>query len=260
MFLAAVSFCVVVVVVMISCGPSKEESGGGGSASVQQAPSSGGGTSPGVGIISDGDGDGVLDAVDNCPKDKNSEQINTDVGIYNDSLSPYHLSVMPDASGDVCDDDDDGDLILDINEPSLACRTDPSPTCGTTATVPAPDSNDRDGDGVSNAMDNCADVANPGQKDIDGDGPKLAIGDRKGGDACDECTDFSAAANGGKVSYRIHYEIEDRSGGCQPGLILYVSTAFFLNGESYGGAFDLCNTSISRTRSFEIPSRKLSKL
>ncbi len=50
--------------------------------------------------LPDGDGDGVPDASDNCPAVANSEQIDTDA----------------DASGNVCDLDDDGDGFTDAEE------------------------------------------------------------------------------------------------------------------------------------------------
>jgi hypothetical protein len=37
---------------------------------------------------------------------------------------------------------------------------------------------DRDADGISDGLDNCSDVSNPGQRDDDGDGV---------GNACDQC-------------------------------------------------------------------------
>ncbi len=56
----------------------------------------------------------------------------------------------------------------------------------------APDANpeDRDGDGVANAIDNCPDVPNPTQADEDGDGQI------SGGDACDLCPHRAAPSPG----------------------------------------------------------------
>lgn len=47
-------------------------------------------------------------------------------------------------------------------------------------TVPCPDPNDTDGDGINDGCDNCPASANPDQADIDGDGI---------GDICDDCVD-----------------------------------------------------------------------
>jgi len=69
----------------------------------------------------DSDGDGPTDDVDNCPADKNPEQEDAD----------------GDKVGDVCDDEDPGDL---------------------------------DGDDVLNEDDNCVNLANPDQLDEDEDG------------------------------------------------------------------------------------------
>ena len=96
----------------------------------------------------DADGDGVPDGSDNCPK------------VFN-PVRPLDNSAQPDA-----DADGSGD----------ACDVCPLDANSTTCTVVDP--NDRDHDGVANTMDNCPDVANPGQTDGDSDGK---------GDACDPC-------------------------------------------------------------------------
>ncbi len=59
------------------------------------------------GGCSDGDGDGVIDALDNCPTVSNSTQTNTD----------------GDSTGDACDPDDDGDGYTDSAEAG-------TPLCG----------------------------------------------------------------------------------------------------------------------------------
>jgi len=55
----------------------------------------------------DEDGDGIPDAVDNCPADPNANQIDTDA----------------DGQGDVCDADDDNDNLTDLAE--AGAGTDP---------------------------------------------------------------------------------------------------------------------------------------
>jgi len=115
----------------------------------------------------DTDGDGVADAVDNCPDDANADQTDTDGDGIGDACDPTPTG---DADEDGIDDaedncpnvanpdqtDTDGDGIGD------AC--DPTPT------------GDADEDGIDDAEDNCPNVANPDQLDTDGDGI---------GDACD---------------------------------------------------------------------------
>ena len=78
----------------------------------------------------DDDNDGILDVNDNCPLIANSDQLDMD----------------SDGEGDVCDDDIDGDGI--INELD----------------------DDSDNDGVKDGVDNCKYVSNPDQLDDDNDG------------------------------------------------------------------------------------------
>ncbi|MFT4704804.1 MAG: hypothetical protein ACI81R_002512, partial [Bradymonadia bacterium] len=84
----------------------------------------------GIAIVTDADGDGLEDVIDNCPLTPNPTQSNID----------------GDGLGDACDDDMDGDGIL--NEPDNCL------------TVPNADQRDSDGDGRGDA---CSD-------DLDGDG------------------------------------------------------------------------------------------
>ena len=109
------------------------------------------------GIIYDGipkpgdmDGDGVPDAVDNCPVTFNPPR-------------PVDGFVQADT---------DGDGVGDMCDP---CPLDANTNVCTTLNI-----EDRDGDGIPNSVDNCPDVANPLQEDRDGDGK---------GDACDLCPD-----------------------------------------------------------------------
>jgi hypothetical protein len=96
----------------------------------------------------DMDGDGIANAMDNCP------------GVFN-PVRPVDNMRQADFDGD-----GQGD----------AC--DPCPLNANTTTCTAPDPNDRDADGVPNDRDNCPDVHNPMQQDTDADGK---------GDACDPC-------------------------------------------------------------------------
>lgn len=107
------------------------------------------GSSAYAGITSDADkdGDGFVDASDNCPL------------VFN--------PVRPMDHGQQADADKDG-----IGDACDECPDDPSQECAHAT------SEDLDGDGVDNGVDNCPEFPNPGQEDADGDGR---------GDACDSC-------------------------------------------------------------------------
>jgi cysteine-rich repeat protein len=106
----------------------------------------------------DADGDGVPDAMDNCP----------------DVFNPVR-PVDAGKQGDI-DGDGEGD----------AC--DPCPLEPAVVDCAPFDAMDLDGDGVPAAMDNCPEIANPDQADADGDGK---------GDACDACPTFANPADKG---------------------------------------------------------------
>lgn len=102
----------------------------------------------GVASMTDRDGDGIADAMDNCPAVFNPRRP-MDLGGQADSDG--------DGAGDICD----------------VCPLDANTTmCGT------PDRQDVDNDGVLNGADNCPGDPNAGQADTDSDGK---------GNACDPC-------------------------------------------------------------------------
>ncbi len=111
----------------------------------------------------DGDGDGVRDAVDNCPEAPNPSQADTDL----------------DGAGDACDPDDDGD---DVPDASDRCPGVPDPGQEDSDGDGIGDAcdPDRDGDGASNGTDNCPSTFNPGQEDGDGNGIGDACADQLG--------------------------------------------------------------------------------
>ena len=132
----------------------------------------------------DGDGDGKGDACDNCPAAPNASQADTDM----------------DGHGDVCDDcptvgdptqaDGDGDGKGD------ACDDCPA--------VPNASQVDTDSDRFGDVCDNCPTVANTNQADFDGDGR---------GDLCDVVISELAAAGAGGASDEF---VELYNGGPSP--------------------------------------------
>ncbi len=104
---------------------------------------------PGQAPEDDRDQDGFANAFDNCPDDFNQGQWDKD----------------KDGLGNECDDDIDGDGVSNADEEAAGTKVwDPEsfPT--------EPTTEDRDGDGILNEQDNCADIANGGQWDKDQDG------------------------------------------------------------------------------------------
>lgn len=117
---------------------------------------------------SDGDGDGLVAACDNCPSVANAGQQDTD----------------NDGRGNACD-----------NCPTIAnlrqVNTDGDPfgnSCDNCSDVFNAGQQDTDGDGRGDSCDNCVFVANAAQTDGDGDGR---------GDGCDNC---STVANSGQAN------------------------------------------------------------
>lgn len=130
--------------------------------------------------VSDGDGDGVPDALDNCAVVPNVDQTDTDGDGVGDACD---LVAQTCADGTVapyepCDDGNaaggDGCSAACEVEAGFVCNGEPS-VCGS----------DADGDGIA-VGDNCPSLPNPEQGDADGDGS---------GDRCDaQCPGFDPTA------------------------------------------------------------------
>ena len=132
------------------------------------------------------DGDGVLDADDNCPLVPNPDQLDADNSGYGDACE-FPAFVSP-CCGPECMLDSDGDDIPDVLD---LCPWVPDPLG-----VEGNDDSDGDGvgdlcdstddfdkDGVPDIDDNCPRVKNPDQTNSDDEGTGCDIH----GDACDLC-------------------------------------------------------------------------
>jgi len=144
----------------------------------------------------DRDGDGVGDECDLCPRIANADQEDSDGDRSGDACdnclsqaNPGQADSDHDATGDVCDacTDRDGDGFGDPGLPATTCPLDNCPLTWNPQQEDRVHPNgvgdacdDPDDDAVTDAWDNCADLANTNQSDADQDGL---------GDPCDPCTD-----------------------------------------------------------------------
>ncbi len=166
-------------------------------------------TATGACVGTDSDGDGVVDATDNCPNIANGGQVDTDGDGKGDKcdgdddgdgvpdgqdncpkvVNAGQLDTDGDGKGDKCDgdDDDDGDPDAQDNCPKVA-----NPGQVDTDGDGKGDKCDADDDddGVPDADDNCRTVKNPGQKDADGDGKGDACVDDDDGDGVLDAADL----------------------------------------------------------------------
>lgn len=110
----------------------------------------GSGNYAGMSSADDADGDGIVDAADNC-----STIFNPIRPVDDGSQADFDA----DGVGDACD-------VCPLNANSEDCA--------------GADPNDSDGDGIDNSVDNCPSIANADQADADAD---------QKGDACDVCPD-----------------------------------------------------------------------
>lgn len=151
----------------------------------------------GVPGANDTDGDGVANATDNCPT------------VFN-PIRPV-----------------DGGAQGNFDNDNLGDVCDPCPVNANTTTCTTVNPNDRDGDGVLNAADNCPDNANPTQTDTDMDGK---------GDACDVCPmDSNPGTQGCPTTI---YKIKNRTapGAIPLGTVVTVTNAL-VTGEGTNGFF-----------------------
>ena len=137
-------------------------------------------------VMTDRDGDGIPDDVDNCPDTPNNDQADGDADGFGDvcdncpmTANPDQMDADFDGVGDACDNcamdanadqaDGDSDTFGDVCD-----------NCPMTANM---DQMDGDTDGVGDVCDNCAMDANADQSDVDMD----TIGD-----VCDPCDESAA--------------------------------------------------------------------
>jgi len=133
----------------------------------------------------DADLDGIPDILDNCPADANPNQLNTD-----DSYRHQYRSVVADALGDACDDDIDGDGVVNASDafPLDPFETQPgAPDMDGDGLSDAFDPSD-DGDSIDDVVDNCPTIANEDQANRDA--INQATGEPTGDKAGDLCDAF----------------------------------------------------------------------
>jgi len=129
----------------------------------------------------DVDGDGVLNASDNCPEVYNPSQDDGDTDNVGDlcdnclnESNEDQLDADEDSIGDVCDNCP----TTDNSEQADADGDDVGDLCDNCVNVANTEQADADTDGVGDLCDNCIDTFNPDQADSDGDDI---------GDACTSC-------------------------------------------------------------------------
>ena len=137
-------------------------------ARLAKSPAAGFTKEPSCGVT-DTDGDGVADDKDNCPKDKNKDQLDTD----------------GDGKGDVCDGDDDGDGVADAAD-NCPLVENPEQADLDGDTVGDACDDDIDGDGIPNDQDACpledpcSGAAGAGGQGFGGAGGAIGVGGEAG--------------------------------------------------------------------------------
>jgi hypothetical protein len=117
--------------------------------------------------VADQDGDGLEDALDNCPTVLNADQANSDADSRGDACDPCAQDPLDDADGDgVCADVDTCPTMANADQADADVdgRGDACDPC------PLDAADDADGDGICANADNCPTVTNPGQADGNADG------------------------------------------------------------------------------------------
>ena len=136
----------------------------------------------------DTDGDGVIDANDNCPTVPNPDQADADGDGKGDVCD--NCPTVANASQTDSDSDGRGDVCDNCPAVANASQTDTDgdglgDACDNCPTVANANQADGDGDGTGDACDNCPTVANANQADADADGR---------GDVCDNCPTVANAS------------------------------------------------------------------
>lgn len=160
----------------------------------------------GIGDVcdNDDDGDGILDVKDNCPRVYNPDQADLDGDGYVASMPDAGLDDSLDAgpmdggaidggdqfvivpnTGDLCDDDIDGDGLENSLDPCPCQGPDFGETCNQDPDDDGIDDFELTGDGAVR-LDNCPAHDNPSQDDMDSDGI---------GDVCDPDIDGDGIYN-----------------------------------------------------------------
>jgi hypothetical protein len=142
--------------------------------------------------LADSDSDGIRDDTDNCPVNHNADQLNTDANL---ALQPGAL-VQGDSLGDVCDDNDDNDLLTDIQEDT----NNNGVHNGGETNLKDPDTDD---DGVIDGEDNCPFVSNADQSNVDAQlaqDPNSGVNGDEDGDACDNDDDNDGLSDAQEIA------------------------------------------------------------
>ncbi len=136
---------------------------------------------PSAAHAADTDGDGIDDAIDNCPLLANPNQKNWDGDVWDIN--------NPDTGGDLCDEDDDNDGHKDTADlfPHNADEWADNDKDGIGDNADPDDDND----GIFDAVpDNCPLIANPNQLDTDNDGLGNVCDDDDDGDGVLDVNDL----------------------------------------------------------------------